>query len=227
MNLKKSALVLIDIQKESQYGVQNLESVIENSKHLIEACRSQNIPVIYTRHINRADGKGLSYKDPRKEDGKPVFYCTGTDAIEVMDEIAPNEGEVVIDKFRWSSFYETSLDIILRSLDVEHVMVGGLVTDGCLMTTVFDGYFRDYEINLVKDICATTNEGAHMSSILIMANWVYGIKIYDAVEMVKNLKGEDYYVWESTRPDELHFTPENMRDVFAKLNNEATLIKQK
>lgn len=225
MDKKKTALVLIDIQNESQYGVQGLEEVVKNTKSLIDECRSQGVPVIYTRHINRADGIGLSYKEPLDE-SKPVFYCTGTDAIEVIKDIAPQDGEIVIDKYRWSSFYDTSLDVMLRSLKVKHLLVGGLVTDGCLMTTVFDGYFRDYEINLIKDISATTNEGAHMASILIMANWVYGMKIFDTSEVIKSLKGKDYHVWESKQPDELHFTPENMREVFAKLNSNTTLVKQ-
>ncbi|ACB85400.1 cysteine hydrolase family protein [Natranaerobius thermophilus] len=227
MDLNKSALCLIDIQKESKFGIENIDSVVENSKHLIEQCRKLNIPVIYTRHINRADGIGLSNNDPLDSSGKPIFYCTGTEAIEVIDEIAPKEEDVVIDKFRWSGFYETSLDIILKSLKVKHLMIGGLVTDGCLMTSVFDGYFRDYEINLIKDICATSNEGAHMAATLIMANWVYGIKIYDSSELIKKLQGKDYYVWESEGPDQLQFTPENMREVYGKLNQDANLIKQK
>ncbi len=226
MDLSKSALCLIDIQKESKFGIENLDSVIEKSQHLIEQCRQLGIPVIYTRHINRSDGIGLSFKEATDNNGKPIFYCNDTEAIEVVDEIAPKVEDVVIDKLRWSGFYETSLDIILKSLNVKHLMIGGLVTDGCLMTSVFDGFFKDYEINLIKDMCANTNEGAHMASILIMANWVYGIKIYDTTELIKKLRGKDHYVWESEEPDQLQFTPENMRNVFAKLNDDAKLIKQ-
>lgn len=226
MEKAKSALLLIDIQKESQNELKEINKVVKNSKQLIDTCRALNIPVIYTRHINRADGIGLSYKDPVNKDGKPVGYRTGTDNIEIIDEIAPLDHEIVIDKLRWSGFYGTSLDIFLKNLNVKHLMIGGLVTDGCLMTSVFDGYFRDYEINLIKDMCATTSEGSHMASILIMANNVFGIKIYDTVQMIKNLNGEDYYVWESTKPDELKFTPENMREIFAKLTSEAAQVKQ-
>lgn len=226
MDLKKTALVIIDMQNESQYGIEGLESAITKSKQVIATCRSLNIPIIYTRHINRSDRVGLSLGDPVNKEGKPIFYCTGTDAIEVIDDIGPKQDEVVIDKFRWSGFYETSLDLILKSLGVNHLLIGGFVTDGCLMTSVFDGYFRDYQINLIKDICAATNEGAQMAAILIMANWVYGIKIYDSIELIKQLNGENYHVWESTQPDELHFTPENMREVFAKLNTEAKYITQ-
>jgi len=124
----------------------------------------------------------------------------------------------VVDKHRWSAFYDTSLDLYLRNLGIEHVIIGGLVSDGCLMTSVFDAYFRDYQVNLVKDICATTNTGAHMSSMLIMSNWVYNLKVYDTQELIKKLNGEEHRVWEATEPDSLQFTPDNLKETFEKLS---------
>ncbi|TMN21808.1 cysteine hydrolase family protein [Lentibacillus cibarius] len=218
MDIKKTALVLIDTQKESEFGIEGLEQAVNNSKNLIEACRSYNIPIIYTRHVSRADGVGLPDQEPINENGTPIYYASNTADIEVIDAIRPKEEDIVIDKHRWSGFYETSLDLMLRSLGVEHLIIGGFVTDGCLFSSVYDAYFRDYKIHLVKDICAATNEGAHMSSILILANWVYNIRIYNANEMIKKLKGEEHNVWISTAPDQLQFTPENMRAVFNQLD---------
>jgi len=218
VDLKKTALVLIDLQKESKYGIEGLEEIVANTRLLVDTCRSLGVPVIYTRQINREDGVALPFQEPLNVDGKPIFYCTGTEDMEVIDDIAPEPGDIVIDKYRWSGFYETSLDLTLRSLGVKHLVIGGLVTDGCLMTSVFDGFFRDYQVNLVKDISGATNSGAHMASIMIMANWVYGIKIYDTEELLKQWKGEDYFAWEATGPDQLQFTPENMREVFQRLN---------
>ncbi|MTI81815.1 MAG: cysteine hydrolase [Firmicutes bacterium] len=219
MDLNKTALVLIDLQKEGNYGILGIDEVIKNTKKITECCRSLNIPVIYTRQINREDAVGLSYADPLNEHGEPVYYHSGTDAIEIFDDIKPLENDIVIDKYRWSAFYETSLDLILKSLNVKHLLIGGMVTDGCLMTSVFDAYFRDYQINLIKDICAATNTGAHMSSILIMCNWVYGMRVYDADELVKKLNGKEHHVWEWTEADQLKFSPENMKEIFAKLNS--------
>ncbi|NBG88453.1 cysteine hydrolase family protein [Isachenkonia alkalipeptolytica] len=218
MRLDKTALLLIDLQNESQYGIQRLNEVINNAETIIHYCRKNHIPIIYTRQINRSDGLGLPYNDPVDATGKPKFYCSETSAVEIIDAVAPKKGDLVIDKFRWSGFYETSLDLMLKSLDVKELIIGGLVTDGCLMTSVFDGFFKDYRIHLVKDLCSTTNEGAHMASILIMANWVYGIEIYNSKEMIKRLNGFEYNSWKSESPDSLHFTPENMREVFHKLD---------
>ncbi len=217
MDVNKTALILIDMQKEGDFGLAGLEQAVKRAKPLIEACREKGIPVIYTRQLNRADGHGLSIGEPRKEDGTPVYYSTDTEDFHIIDEIAPDDGDIVIDKYRWSAFYETSMDLMLKSIGVKHVIIGGFVTDGCLMTSVFDGFFRDYQINLVKDICSTSNEGAHMASILIMANWVYEIEIFDAEELVKKLNGEPHHSWQSPGPDSVQFTPENMREVFKKL----------
>ncbi len=218
MDIRRTALVLIDLQKESKFGISGINEVVDNAKKLVEECRKLDIPIIYTRQVNRVDAVGLSYMEPLDENSQPVFYNSETKSVDIFDEIAPKKGDLIIDKYRWSGFFGTSLDLLLKSYAVKHLLIGGMVTDGCLMTSVFDGYFRDYQINLVKDICTGTNEGAHMASILIMANWVYGIKIFNTKELVNYLHGRKYSAWESLGPDTLKFTPENMRIVFNKLD---------
>ncbi|HLR63607.1 MAG TPA: isochorismatase family cysteine hydrolase [Lentibacillus sp.] len=218
LDKSNAALVLIDVQKESEFGIEGVDAVVNKTEQLIAECRKIGIPIIYTRHVNREDKVGLSNEEPLTEDGKPVFYNDGTDAVEIMDQIKPEEGDIVIDKYRWSSFFDTSLDLMLRNMGIKHLIIGGFVTDGCLMTSVFDAYFRDYQVNLIKDICGATNEGAHMASIMMMANWVYDLAIFDTPEMIKKLNGESHKNWEAPYPDQLQFTPENMRQVFKELN---------
>jgi nicotinamidase-related amidase len=206
------------MQKESKYGIAKVEEAVASTVPLIEACRQLGVRVIYTRQVSRVDALCLPNAEVLDEQGKPVYYRSGTDAVEVIDELAPRTEDIVIDKHRWSGFYETPLDLMLRGLDVKHVIVGGFVTDGCLMTTVFDAYARDYQVNLVKDICAATNSGSHKAAILMMANWVYDIEIFNAVEMVKKLRGEAYRSWVSSGPDQLQFTAETLDRVFAELD---------
>ncbi len=217
MNNAQTALLLIDLQKESKYDLINLENVISNCRKLISHAREINIPIIYTRQINRHDCIGLSYRELLDTQGEPVFYNSSTENIEIIDEIKPHANDIIIDKYRWSAFFETSLDLMLKSLEIKNLIIGGLVTDGCLMTTVFDAYFRDYQINLVRDICSTSNAGAHMSSILIMCNWIYGIEVLDTMEMINKMKGKNYKSWKWSRADELKFNENNLKDVFAKL----------
>jgi nicotinamidase-related amidase len=154
------------------------------------------------------------------ETGKPLYYRSSSDTMEIIDEIASRPEDIVIDKHRWSGFYETPLDLMLRSLGIKHLIIGGFVTDGCLMTTVFDAYARDYQVNLVKDICAATNSGSHKAAILMMANWVYDIEIFDSAEIVKKLRSQPHRSWRPTAPDQMQFTPDTLNDVFASLGSE-------
>ncbi|MBP1949755.1 cysteine hydrolase family protein [Virgibacillus litoralis] len=218
MNKQNTALVLIDLQKESNFGLGQMDQVVTNAKRLIDGFREKNIPIIYTRQINRADGVGLSQGEPLNSDGTPYYYNTANESIEILDEIKPQDGDIIIDKYRWSAFHETSLDLTLRSLNVENVVIGGVVTDGCLLTSVFDAYFNDYKIHLVKDICTASNEGSHMASLMMIANWVYTIKMYDTTNILQRINGEKYDAWESDTVDSLQYTPENMREIFNKLN---------
>lgn len=208
------------MQKESNFDIKDMNPIVNETRKLIDKCKERHIPIIYTRQINHNDGIGLSRKEPLNQNKEPVFYNDKTDYVNIIDEIQPDKHDIVVDKFRWSGFYETQLDLILRSMGIQHIILGGFVTDGCVMTTTFDAFFRDYQVNLVKDICGATNEGSHMSSILIMANWIYNLAIFDASEMRKKLSGSMYRAWESIYPDQLQFNPENMRHAFDQLNHE-------
>ncbi|NIK11373.1 cysteine hydrolase family protein [Alkalibacillus almallahensis] len=219
MTNHKSALVLIDLQKESNFGLDDMNDVLENAKKMIPAFREADIPIIYTRQINREDTVGLSKGEPLNEDGTPYFYNAASDQIEIFDEIKPADDDVVIDKYRWSAFFDTSLDLMLKSLDVDHLYIGGVVTDGCLMTSVFDAYFRDYQINLIHDLCTASNEGAHQAAMLTMTNWVYNLNIFSTDELIKKLNGEEYNYFKADQVDQMQFTADTMEAKFKEITN--------
>jgi nicotinamidase-related amidase len=218
MDLSRTALVLIDVQKESKYGIDGAEEAVAAAVPLIAACRDRGVKVIYTRHISRQDAIGLPNGEVLGNNGQPIYYRSNSDAKDIFDDVAPHSGDIVIDKHRWSGFYGTSLDLLLRSLDIKHIILGGFVTDGCVMTSVFDAYARDYQVNLVKDVCAATNDGSHKAAILMMANWVYDIEIFNAGQLVNKFNGEDSRSWKSTGPDQMQFTADTLEAVFASLD---------
>jgi nicotinamidase-related amidase len=162
---------------------------------------------------------GLSRGEVFDPDGSPVYYRSQTDAIEVIDAIAPERHDLVIDKQRWSGFHATSLDLMLRSLGVRELFVGGFTTDCCVLTTVYDGYARDYRVSLVHDMCAATNRGSHEAAVLMMANWVYDIEVLSARALGAKVANQPYRGWRSTSPDTMQFTAATMQDVFASLTD--------
>lgn len=219
MDISKTALLLIDLQKEEgTSAIARMDQILEKTSKLAKQCRKKGIPVIYTRHINRGDGIALANKEPVNEQGEPLYYHSSTRSIEVADEVKPENQDIIIDKYRYSGFFESNLELILKSLDVKHLIIGGVLTDVCVLSTALDAYYRDYQINIVKDMCGTTTEGAHMAAMAMMGNWIYDVKIYDAKEMEKKLTGETHHVWSSSAPDELQFTPDNLRDIYGNLS---------
>ena len=220
MDQSKTALLLIDLQKEEGTSdITGMNEILENASNLAKMCRKKGIPVIYTRHINRGDGVALANKEPVNEQGEPLYYHSKTETIEIADEVKPEQQDITIDKYRYSGFFESNLELILKGLDVKHLIIGGVLTDVCVLSTALDAYYRDYQINIVKDICGTTTEGAHQAAMLMMANWIYDLQVYDTKEIRNKLTGEKHHVWKSTEPDQLQFTVDNMHEQYAKLSS--------
>ncbi|EGQ26484.1 isochorismatase [Sporosarcina newyorkensis 2681] len=224
MDGQNTALLLIDLQNEGgTSAVPGMDRIIKKTADLIKVCRQKKIPIIYTRHINRGDGIGLANREPVDQNGEPLYYHTDSNSIEIINDLRNQPGDIIVDKYRYSGFHESSLDLMLRSLNIKNLIVGGVLTDVCVLSTVMDAYYRDYQIDLVKDICGTTTDGAHMAAVCMMANWVYDISIFDADQMCNKLSGESYHVWKSNEPDELQFTPDNLREVYDKLTVSCTV----
>src|SRR5699024_7167120 len=145
---------------------------------VIQACRKLDIPIIYTRQLNRSDQINLSKGEPIMEDGTPFYYSTSKENHEILDEITPKEEDIIIDKYRWSAFFETSLDGFIKIFNVKNRVCCGVLTDICVITTFFDSFFRDYHVHLIKDLCTTSNEGAHMASLMIMSYLIYTLEVH-------------------------------------------------
>ena len=218
MRSEKVSLLLVDMQKESKYGIEGMREAVDAAATLIDTCRSHDITVIYTRHVSRADKRALINNDVLDADGSPVYYRSDTETHEVLDELSPQDRDVVIDKYRWSGFHETSLDLLLRTAGIDTLIIAGFVTDCCVLTTVYDAFARNYNIILVRDACASTSSGAHKSAVLNMANWVYGIEILDARQLVLKLAAKPYRSWTSTAPDQMSFASHRLDEAYAALS---------
>ena len=77
---------------------------------------------------------------------------------------------------------------------------------------------RGYTISIVKDACTAGTEAAHKTSILDMANWIYGCSIFNAEEMVKAVKGENYSAWFWDYPNSMPYQFNNIEEVYQKLD---------
>jgi ureidoacrylate peracid hydrolase len=140
-------------------------AILPHVKLLIEAFRKAKRPVIYTCHVHHPD---------RIDAGIMGWWwegmCVeGSPESEVHDDISPLSHEKVIFKHRYSSFYNTDLETILRCLKIEDLVISGIMTNMCCESTARDAYYRDYRIFFLADGTGSINEEMHLASLLNLA----------------------------------------------------------
>jgi len=165
-----SALLVIDMQKfflepgSPTFTCGGL-AILPTVKQLIGAFREVGRPVIYTRHVHRPDGSDLGIMGWWWE-GRCV---EGSVESELHDGVAPLADEQVVLKRRYSAFYGTDLETVLRCLEVKDLVVSGVMTNLCCESTARDAYYRDYRVFFLADGTGTVNEEMHLASLLNLA----------------------------------------------------------
>lgn len=167
---KKAALLVIDMQNfflspDSPTFTCGGAAVMPAVKKLVKAFRKARRPVIFTRHVHhpgRLDAGIMEWW----WDG---MCLEGTPESEIHPDLAPCPEEKVVLKHRYSAFYGTDLETVLRCLKVEQLVVTGVMTNLCCESTARDAYFRDYRVFFPADATATVSEEMHVSSLLNLA----------------------------------------------------------
>lgn len=163
---ENSALLIIDMQnafirKEGSLSKMGLDTsrtsiVIEPIKELKKEFKSKNRPIIYIQHTHRADrtDAGLIAKvfPPIMDLG----HCIeGTWDGEIIDELKPEADDYVVKKHRFSAFYNTQLEEVLRGLGVQTLVVTGIATNVCVESTIRDAFYRDYNVFVPREATAS------------------------------------------------------------------------
>lgn len=171
---ERSALLVVDLQNDfvaegAIMEVPEARRQIPRVKKLIECCRRLGVPVIYTVHVHHPEANLCPLEVrmfPRLE---KEGLREGTTGVEVYPEIAPQPGEVVIRKRRYSAFYNTELETVLRNLkgrnQIDTVIICGTVTNICCESTARDAFFRDYKVVFGSDVNAALDEEAHRATL--------------------------------------------------------------
>lgn len=190
-----TALIVIDMQRDfllpGGFGeslgndVDQLLKVIPPLAALIAAARDAGIMVIHTREGHQPDLSDcppakLRRGAPSKRIGDPGKYgrilIRGEYGHDIVDELAPAPGEIVLDKPGKGSFCATDLELILRVRGIENIVLTGITTDVCVHTTMREANDRGFECVLLHDCCGATDKSNHEHALKMikMQGGVFG-----------------------------------------------------
>ena len=156
----KTAMIVVDMQNDFVAPGAPMQSpaglaMVPHLQRALACCRESGIPVIYTAHVHRPDGCDLGLLGHAPPIARGDALVAGSAGAAIFPEIAPRDDEIVIPKHRFSAFYGTDLEIILRGLGVTTVVITGVTTENCCHATARDAFFRDFQVVFLSDATAT------------------------------------------------------------------------
>lgn len=172
LSLKASAAALLVIDMQNFFLDPNSPTftaggtaILPNVKKLITAFREARRPVIYTTHVHKPDGSDAGimgwWWEGMCREGHPE--------AEIHPSIAPRQDEKIIAKHRYSAFYNTDLETVLRCARIEDLVMCGIMTNLCCECTARDAYYRDYRVFFLADATGTVCEEMHEATLLNLA----------------------------------------------------------
>ena len=158
---ERSALLVIDIQQEDfrEMREDNLNDpawdCIRNAKRVLDVFRAKKLPVIQIKEVHRPDMVDFG----RELDGAEGIHCIEDSPYTDYAKLTyPIQGEYLISKRRYSAFFGTDLEILLKGLHVDTLYLIGGLTDVCIHYTAVDAHQHDYHIKVVTDAVAGSSK---------------------------------------------------------------------
>jgi ureidoacrylate peracid hydrolase len=173
----RTAVLVVDVQNDychphGALGRQGLPTgdamaMIPVLARLLDAAREHGTRVIFIQTVHTDETDSAAWV--RRSGGTSTTVCRkGTWGGEFTG-VAPREGEVVVNKHRYSAFVNTRLDSVLRTLKIENVIMTGVSTNVCVESTARDAYMRDYNMVFLSDCTAAYASEDHEATLRTMS----------------------------------------------------------
>ena len=210
----RTALVVVDMQNDfgAEGGVfdragipiSGIQAVVAPTARVLAAARRTGIQIVYLKMqfepdlsnaggpeapnliLHRRLGVGQPVQAPDGRESRVLIKDTWN--TDILAELAPQDGDVVVSKHRFSGFFETDLDAILKELGVTSLVFTGCTTSVCVESTLRDAFFRDYRCLLLEDCSAEPigsdlPRGNHEASVRVIETlfgWVSESAAFEA-----------------------------------------------
>lgn len=173
----RSALLIIDMEQgflspASPLCIPAAAATVPAVSRAAETARRKGIPVFFVKRQYRADGSDveLTRWASWREGGRALALgSTGERSAQAPEALRPQPGDYTILKPRWSAFFQTELDLILRRLGVRTVILAGTTTPNCIRATAYDALALDYSAAVLTDCTSSRNEAVQQANLADMA----------------------------------------------------------
>ncbi|KVK86521.1 isochorismatase [Burkholderia ubonensis] len=164
---RRAALLIIDMQRDfvdpgAPIACVGAPDVVPAITRLAQSARAAGMPVIYTQEAHRRQkvdfGLELEY-------GETEHCVEGTPGVEIVDALAPAASDYVLVKRRYSGFFATDLDLLLKGLRVDTLVLTGVATDVCVRATAQDALQLDYRVFVPRECVAGTTAARHDAAL--------------------------------------------------------------
>jgi len=230
VDIATCAVIVVDMQNDfgaeggmfhrAGIDISMIQRAVEPTGKVLAAARHNGIPVIYLKMAFKADlsdagpvdspnyarhrmlGVGAVVQAPHG--GESRILVRDTWNTDILSELAPEAADVVLYKHRFSGFFETELDAVLRRLGIKHLIVTGCTTSICVEATIRDAMFRDYSCVLLEDCTGEpighdlqrSNHDASLLTIQVLLGWTSS-----SAEFIRAVSTRDHALASSGSPN--------------------------
>ncbi len=185
--MKKTALILIDIQNDYfSGGVLTLDGVdlaAEKASKLLNLFREKQLPIVHIQHENSKPEMG--------------FMLSDSVGQKIHDIVKPNKSEKCFTKYFPNAFWQTELESYLKALNIEHLVIVGMMTHMCVSTTARAAMERGFLTTLIQDACATRAielDGAVISGETVQQTALAELTLISKITSLNDFENENFGV---------------------------------
>lgn len=175
-NSTKSAMLVIDMERgfvdaQSAHCICTAKATVPACSKAMELARAKGIPVFLVNRIYRSNGSDVEATRYHSwiQGGRAMAPgSAGPCSYEMPEGMEPKPGDYTMVKPRWSAFFQTELDLILRRLRIETVILLGTTTPNCVRTTCYDAVSLDYNVIILPECCSSQTEEIQQANLADM-----------------------------------------------------------